>query len=79
MKNLLISKSDPMSFMGLINASPLDQKKRQPLYGLINAGLISLFLGVAISHMAQAAEAEESTIQSESRAAICHLEACNMV
>ena len=79
MENLLISKTDPLSFMGLIKASPLGQQKMPSFYGLINAGFVSILLVAALSHMARAAEPGENVIQSDNSAAICRLEACNMV
>ncbi len=86
MLNFVISKTDPYSFMGLIKALPTGTSLSSSWRSLINAGLVSLLLIVAISHMAQSAagatqgEGGSLKISAHSSATrSCSFEACHMV
>jgi hypothetical protein len=76
MFNILIDKTDPFSFMGLIRASRKGGNNTSSLRGLIKAGLVTLFLIVAITRMA---EASVEDAQYVSLTTSCNPEACNMV
>ncbi|MCK5423743.1 MAG: hypothetical protein KAI89_00115 [Emcibacter sp.] len=76
MYNILISKTDPYSFMGLIKANRLGGKLTSSVRGLINAGLASLFLIIAITRMAEASVEE---VNYASLTTNCNPEACKMV
>lgn len=76
MYNILISKTDPYSFMGLIKASRRGGKVNTSLRSLISAGLASLFLIIAITRMA---EASVEDAQQTSLTTGCSPEACKMV
>lgn len=54
MFNILISKTDPYSFMGLIKASSTGRTITSSLHGVISAGFASLLLMVAITNLAEA-------------------------
>ena len=54
MFNILISKTDPYSFMGLIKASSTGRTITSSLHGVISAGFASLLLMFAITHLAEA-------------------------
>ena len=53
MFNILISNTDPYSFMGLIKASSTGRTITSSLRGVISAGFASLLLMFAITHMAE--------------------------
>ncbi len=78
MFGILISKTDPLSFMGLIKASRTRGKVTSSLRSLINAGLASLFLIIAITRMAQA-NVDADQVNNDTMLANCGLEACKMV
>ncbi len=84
MYNILINKTDPYSFMGLIKSTRAGRATPSSINGLINAGVVSIFLIFAISRMAHGAMVEDretlpqkttETVQNST----CHYEACNMV
>ncbi|VAV95583.1 hypothetical protein MNBD_ALPHA01-962 [hydrothermal vent metagenome] len=86
MYNLLINNTDPYSFMGLIRATPVTGSKRRPSHGLINAGIISMFMIAAIAHTAldtarakQVPPNDNALLRLASGATGCSFEACNMV
>lgn len=76
MFNILISKTDHYSFMGLVTASHRGGGFSSSLRGLINAGLVSLLLIVAITRMAEAAVED---VQQASLTTGCSPQACKMV
>ncbi|PCI33852.1 MAG: hypothetical protein COB54_02305 [Alphaproteobacteria bacterium] len=87
MLNILISKTDPYSFMGLIKATRTGAHISAPLRSLIRAGLASLILMVAITQMAggsaQARQVEDKPgtqlTMGTSLTTACRPEACKMV
>ncbi|GEM_PF-6087982 len=85
MPNILISRTDPHSFMGLIKASPISRRASAAHSGLINAGVISILLFLAISRMAQTAQDEarfDNPLALGADTALtttCRLTACKMV
>lgn len=78
MFNILISKTDPYSFMGLIKASRTGGVITSSLRSLISAGLASLFLIVAITRMAQA-NVEVTQLDIDATLSTCSPETCVMV
>ncbi len=76
MFNILISKTDPYSFLGLIKASRTESRNTTTLRSLITAGFASLILIVAINHMAEAS-VEDTPYASLTTS--CNPEACKMV
>ncbi|WP_339864665.1 hypothetical protein [Paremcibacter congregatus] len=89
MKNLLISQTDPYSFMSLLHAGgrPLRGQRftaARKLQHMINAVMVSLLLMVAISQMAQAdlgqdQAATELSFGETRTGEACGVEACKMV
>lgn len=79
MFNILISNTDPYSFMGLIKASRTGGKFTSSMRGLIGAGLASLLLIVAITRMAQASVEVAQLNIDATLTTTCSPEACKMV
>ncbi len=89
MLNILISKTDPYSFMGLLKASDTRGALTTATRSLMNAGVVSLFLVVGITYMAQGSvEATQNDRRVHGPFALssdtslpsnCHSEACNLV
>lgn len=85
MPNILISRTDPHSFMGLIKGSPIGRRASVSRSGLINAGVISILLFLVIGRLAQAAQGEARfndplTFDADTvRTATCRPAACKMV
>ena len=87
MLNILISKTDPYSFVGLIKATGTGEHMSTALRSLVRAGLASLTLMVAITQMAegsvQARQVEDKSAtqltMETSLTTPCSPEACKMV
>jgi len=83
MHNILINKTDPYSFMGLVTGQSTRRAHASPLLGVINAGFISILVIFAIIRMAHASGAAEQGVDglrdNNALTPSCSREYCHMV